>query len=122
MYMIDRQWWVSPTRPTLRCDRHSSSQKSIVSTCVAGKTKILPSPMRPVRATSTILRTISSARDVVDPESDFDLGQKGQRVFAVAVLVEIALLPAVAFHLAHAHRFQRRTLQALQAPFPPDTA
>ncbi len=32
------------------------------STCAAGSTKILPSPIRPVRAASTILRTVSSHR------------------------------------------------------------
>ena len=51
---------------------------------------------------------------VVDPQRDLDLGQKGQRVFAVGVLVEIALLPAVAFDLAHAARLERRPLESFQ--------
>ena len=49
---------------------------------------------------------------VVNPQSDLYLGQEGQRVFAVAILVEIAFLPAVAFDLANAAGFERRTVQA----------
>ena len=93
----------------------SPVQKSI--TCSAasvGTTKILPSPMRPVRATSTIFLQDFFDPIVVDPQRDFDLGQKGQRVLAVAVLVEIAFLPAVAFDFAHAAGFQRGPLEAFQ--------
>ncbi len=39
---------------------------------------------------------------VVDPEVDLHLGQKGERVFAALILVEIALLSAVAFDFANA--------------------
>jgi hypothetical protein len=51
---------------------------------------------------------------VVDPQRDFDLGQESQRVFAVGVLIEIALLPAVAFDLADAARLEGRPLEPFQ--------
>ena len=51
---------------------------------------------------------------VVDPNVDLDLGKKGERVFAFGILVEIALLPAEAFHLADATRFERRAAETLE--------
>ena len=51
---------------------------------------------------------------VVDPQRDFDLGQESQRVFAVGVLIEVALLPAVAFDLADAASLERRPLEPVQ--------
>ena len=51
---------------------------------------------------------------VIDPERDFHLGKKRQSVFRVGILVQIALLPAVTLHLAHAERLQRRSFQTLE--------
>ena len=46
-----------------------------------------------------------------DPQSNLDLGQEGLRVLTVAVLVEVALLPAKALDFADAERLQRRSSQ-----------
>ena len=75
---------------------------------------ILPSPMRPVRAISTILRNDLVDSRVVDPQRNLDLGQKGERVLAVAILVQVTLLPAVAFHFADAARLKRRAAQTFE--------
>ena len=54
---------------------------------------------------------------VFDPQGHLDLRQEGQRVFAIAVLIEIALLPAVTLHLPHAARLERSAAQTLQQLF-----
>ena len=80
----------------------------------AGSTKILPSPIRPVRATSTILRTTSSARASSTHSVISTLGRNVCAYSAVGVLVEIALLLAHALHFADAHRFERRAAQGIE--------
>ena len=73
--------------------------------------------MRPVRATSTILRMISSTRLSSTHSVISTLGRKASEYSLSAVLVEIALLPAVAFDLANAARFERGALQSFQDLF-----
>ena len=70
--------------------------------------------MRPVRATSTILRTISSTRPSSTHSVIATLGRKASEYSLSAVLVEIAFLAAVAFDFAHAARLQRGALQSFQ--------
>ena len=70
--------------------------------------------MRPVRAISTILRATSSAREIVDPEGDLDLGEEGERVFGVGVGVEVALLLAHALHFGDADGFERSTAKRFE--------
>ncbi len=76
--------------------------------------KILPSPMRPVRATSTILRATSSARRSSTQTVISTLGRNVQRVFGVGVAVEVALLLAHALHFGHAQRFERSPPQGVE--------
>lgn len=54
---------------------------------------------------------------VVDPQRDFDLGQEGQRILAAGVLVQIALLPTVAFHLKNGAGLERRPLEGVEDLF-----
>ena len=64
------------------------------------ETKIFPSPMAPVRAASMIVRITSSLRADRDHHLELDLGQQVHVVLAAAVHLFMALLPAVAAHLA----------------------
>ena len=87
---------------------------SMVSNWSIESTKILPSPIRPVRAMSTILRMISSARASSTHREISTFGQEGQRVLAVAVLVQVALLAAKPFDLADRQGLQGGPAQTLQ--------
>ena len=84
----------------------------------ADSTKILPSPIRPVRAASTILRITSSARASSTHAviSTFGRNAWAYSLSRIVVLVEIALLPAHALHLADVHRLERRAAQAFENP------
>ena len=90
---------------------------STVSYDCADSTKIFPSPMRPVRAASTILRITSSARA---SSTHAVISTFGRNAWAyslrVGVLVEIALLPAHALHFADVDRLERRPAQAFENP------
>ena len=51
---------------------------------------------------------------IVDPQLDFDLGQKSQRVLAVTILVEVALLPSKTLDLANRAGLDRGEPQRLE--------
>ena len=74
----------------------------------------MPSPIRPVRAISTIVRTTSSTRRSSTQSVISTLGRKASEYSLPRVFVEIALLPAVALHLADAASLQRRMLQGAE--------
>ena len=89
----------------------------MVSNWLTENTKIFPSPIRPVRTMSTILRMISSARASSTHKEISTLGRKAQRILAVAVLIQIALLASKAFHLADRQRLQRGPPETLEDLF-----
>ena len=51
---------------------------------------------------------------IFHPQRHFHFGQEGERVYAVAILIEITLLPALAFDFTHIERFERRALQRIE--------
>ena len=51
---------------------------------------------------------------VVDPHLDLDFGEEGERILAVAVAIEIVLLPAIALHLADRAGLERGEFQGLE--------
>ena len=53
---------------------------------------------------------------IVYPELDFNLGEKGLRILALAVLVEVALLPSKSLHLLHTAGLEGRKLERLEHP------
>ena len=63
-------------------------------------TKILPSPILPVRAALTIA-SMRGRAVVGNDDLDFHLGQEVDDVFGAAVELGVALLAAEALHLGH---------------------
>ena len=54
---------------------------------------------------------------VVYPDRNFDFGKERHRVLAVAVLVEVALLPPVAFDFANRQSLKGRSFQPFEYLF-----
>ena len=80
-----------------------------------GSTRILPSPIRPVRAWPTIALIAAGACFLAHEERQLDLGQERRVVFAAQVLVQPVLLPPVAHRLANRSRPGRRPIPARPA-------
>ena len=71
--------------------------------CSIGVTKILPSPICPVRAAAW--SCFHHLIELLAGDGDFEaqLGKKIHRVFGAAINLRVPLLPSVAFHLGHGH-------------------
>ena len=70
-------------------------------TCSTAVTKILPSPILPVRAALTIASIARSTSVVAHDELDLDLGQEVDDVLGAAIQLGVALLAAEALDLGH---------------------
>ena len=68
-------------------------------------TKILPSPMRPVRAATDDGLERFLFHFIGDHKFDFDLGKKVNGVFAASIKLGVAFLAAVAAGLQNRHAF-----------------
>ncbi len=100
---------------SLQCAQRASDPRSPVrtrTTVSTGLTHTLPSPILPVRAawtmTSTTLSTAESSTKHLDPH----LRHEVHRVLRPAVHLGVALLTAVALHLADGHSENPRLLEA----------
>ena len=68
-----------------------------------GVTKILPSPICPVRAPEVMTSTALSAMFGRDRDFDPQFGQEVHDIFGAAIDLGVALLAAVALDLGHRH-------------------
>ena len=69
------------------------------------ETKILPSPILPVLAASTMAATAASTRLSGRTSLDFDFGEEIDGVFAAAINFGVAFLAAEPFDFADGHAF-----------------
>ena len=77
------------------------------------ETKILPSPILPVRAAPVMASSAAVELVVGDHHLDLDLGQEVDDVLGAAVELGLALLAAVALGLEHGHALDAQLLQRL---------
>ena len=82
-------------------------------TSMMSETKILPSPILPVRAAVWIASMAARQLVVGDHHLDLDLGQEVHDVLGAAVELGVALLAAVALGLEHGHALDAEFLQRL---------
>ena len=75
--------------------------------------KILPSPMRPVRAAFMIASTARSTTRVLADHLDLHLGQEIHHIFGAAIELGMALLPAEALGFDHGDALQADFVQRL---------
>ena len=77
-----------------------------------GRMKILPSPIRPVRAVSSMAWTARSTRLSSDHQLDLHLGQEVDHVFGAPVELGVALLSSEALGLRHGQAPQSMSCNA----------
>jgi hypothetical protein len=70
-------------------------------TCSTGITKILPSPILPVRAALMMASTACSTTSPFDNDFDLDLGQEIHNVLGATIQLGVALLPAKSLHFGN---------------------
>ena len=85
-------------------------------TCSRSKTKILPSPILPVRAAFSIASITRSTQVVGDRRLDLDLGQEVDDVLGAAVQLGVALLAAEALDLGDGDALHADRRRAPRAP------
>ena len=83
----------SPLRRSRRCGCAPPARPLV--------TKILPSPILPVRAALMMASIAGSTMVVGDHDFDLDLGQEIDHVFGAAIQLGVALLPAEALDFGH---------------------
>ncbi len=67
----------------------------------SGVTKILPSPIWPVRAAVVIASIALSTRSALDRDFDFQFRQEAHGVFGAAINFRMSLLPSIALDFRH---------------------